>query len=182
MAGQTSPSSWRLAGAAGLLALLAACSGPATATDPKGPFASPTPAPAQLVINRGCANAAHEGPEATDVSFMQSALLRQQAELQRVSDDLTGAVPGGNLANDAPLAQANARQLTDLVSRSTLCSPFREQLADAARKLAAADDSLVASSDTPTALENAQSAFQALRAIADHAPTPVKASPVPSPR
>lgn len=73
------------------------------------------------MINRGCANAAHQGPEATDVSFMHSSLLRQQAQLQRVADDLTGAVPGGNLANDAPLAQGNARQITDLVTRSTLC-------------------------------------------------------------
>lgn len=177
VAGPIIQARWRLAGALGVLAVLAACGGPPGAADPKGPFASPTPAPAQLVINRGCANAAHEGPEATDVSFMQSALLRQQSELQRVADDLSGAVPGGNLAADAPLAQANARQLVDLVSRSTLCSPFREQLAAAAKSLLSADDALVGSGDTPGALRTSQAAFQALKAVADHPPTPVTSSP-----
>lgn len=133
------------------------------------------------MINRGCANAAHQGPEATDVSFMHSSLLRQQAQLQRVADDLTGAVPGGNLANDAPLAQGNARQITDLVTRSTLCSPFREQLAAAAKNLASADDALVSAGDVQAALTNSQAALQALTAIADHPPTPVSASPVTSP-
>ena len=168
----------------GLLAVLAACAGPAD-SGPKGPFASPTPAPAQRVINQGCANAAHEGPEATDIGFMQSALLRQEADLQRVSDDVTGAVPGGDLATDAPLAQANAKQVVDLVTNSTLCSPFREDLATAARGLAAKDDALAAAAgggDVATALQDAQAALAALKAIADHPPSPgAAASPAPSP-
>ena len=163
---------------------MAACGGPADSS-PRGPFASPTPAPAQRVINQGCANAAHEGPEATDIGFMQSSLLRQEADLQRVSDDVTGAVPGGNLGTDTPLAQANAKQLVTLVTASTLCSPFREDLATAARALAAKDDALVAAvsgGDVASALADAQAAFAALKAIADHPPSPGgTASPSPSP-
>lgn len=171
---------WPAAGAAVLALLVAACANP-SAKDPQGPYASPTPAPAQQVINRGCANAAHEGPEATDVSFMKSALLRQEADLQRISDDLTGAVPGGNLATDTALAQANAHDVVNLVTKSTLCSPFREKLGDAARKLATADDSLATTGGDATAgLQGSQAAFQALKAVADNPPTPGGAAPSPS--
>jgi hypothetical protein len=166
----------------GGLALLAAC-GNSLTTAPQGPYASATPAPAQRVINRGCANAAHEGPEATDISFMETALLRQEADLQRVGDDLSGAVPGGDINKDPGLAQANAAQLVSLVSKSTLCSPFREDLASAAAKLATADDTLASSvggGDVNGALQASLAAFQALKAIADHPPTPV-VSPSPAP-
>jgi hypothetical protein len=153
---------------------LTACANPPPA-NPNGPYAAASPGPAQAVINRGCANAAHEGPEATDVGFVKSSLLRQQAQLQRVADDLTGAVPGGNLPTDAGLAQANAKVIVDLVGKSTLCSPFREKLLDAARALAAADDSLVAGSATDT-LQRAQAALDNLNAIAAHPPSPASSA------
>lgn len=149
---------------------LTACTNPVPG-NPNGPYAKASPGPAQAVINRGCANAAHEGPETTDVGFVKSSLLRQQAQLQRVADDLSGAVPGGDLPTDTGLAQANAKVIVDLVGKSTLCSPFREKLLDAARALVAADDSLVAGAGTDT-LQRAQAALDNLNAIAAHPPTP----------
>ena len=164
-------------GAAALaLALLVGACGSSVAS-PSGPYASPKPSGAQAVIARGCADS-REGPEATDVAFVQDALPRQQADLQRVSDDISGAVPGGNLQTDTGLAATNAHELVDLVSRSTLCSPFREDLLKAAKDLSAADDALSSSGGDAGALATAQAAFAALKAIADNPPRP-GASPTP---
>ncbi len=152
-----------------LLVGLAACSNPIPG-DPHGPYAPASPAPAQAVINRGCNNTPHQGPEATDVGFIKSSLLRQKAQLQRVDDDLTGAVPGGNLPGDAGLAQANARVIVDLAEKSTLCSPFKGKLLAAARTLASADDAL-AGAPGGDSLQGALSAFDALSAIASNPPS-----------
>ena len=122
---------------------------------------------------RSCATTAKADIQARDVTFMQSSLLRQEAQLQRVADDISGAVPGGNLANDTQLAQVNARQLVDLVSQSTLCSPFKEKLLTAAKELSAADDALVqavSAGDVAGALQVAQAKFQALKAITQNPP------------
>jgi hypothetical protein len=155
---------------------LAACVNPLPG-GPSGPYASPTPAPAQRVILRGCNNASHEGPEATDVGFVTSSLLRQESDLQRVADDISGAVPGGDPPNDARLAQTNAHSIVDLINRSTLCSPFREKLAAAARDLAAADDALAGAPTDVSTLEHAQSADEALKSIAANPPSPASARP-----
>lgn len=162
-----------------MLGGLSACSN-SIPGNPKGPYASPSPGPAQAVINRGCANGSHEGPEAADVGFVKSSLIRQDAALQRVSDDITGAVPGGNLPVDTALARANAQDIVDLVTRSTLCSPFKEKLAAAAKTLATADGALAQSAGDPAqpALNQARTAFQALQAIANNPPSPAS-SPSP---
>jgi hypothetical protein len=160
-----------------LLAGLAACSNP-LAGSPQGPYASPTPRPAQAVIQRGCANGAHEGPEATDVGFVRSSLIRQEAALQRVSDDITGAVPGGNPPVDAGLARNNANEIVDLVTRSTLCSPFKEKLATAGKQLATADLALAQAPGDQSALDQARGAFEALKAVANNPPSPAS-SPTP---
>ena len=160
-----------------LLLLLAASAllgcGQQAIRPPSGPQATPSPDRATAVIQRSCATTPKADILARDVTFMQNVLLRQQAQLQRVADDISGAVPGGNLANDTQLAQANARQLVDLVLLSTLCSPFKGRLLAAARELAAADDALVQAAsggDAGAAVQAAQARFQALKTITDTPP------------
>jgi hypothetical protein len=169
----------RGAGAFLLIAGLSACSNPIPG-NPTGPYASPTPGPAQAVIIRGCANGSHEGPEATDVGFVKSSLIRQDAALGRVGDDITGAVPGGNFPVDTALARANAQDIADLVSRSTLCSPFKEKLAAAAKALVAADTTLAGTTadSAQVTLDQARAAFIALQGIANNPPSPAT-SPSP---
>lgn len=142
---------------------------------PHGPQASAAPDRATAVINRTCARTPRSDIQALDVTFMHSSLLRQEAQLQRVSDDLTGAVPAGNIPTDTQLADANGRQLVDLVGQSTLCSPFKEKLVAASRELAAADDELAQSAgggDVAGALQTAQDKFQALKDITQNPPSP----------
>ncbi|MFN2463223.1 MAG: hypothetical protein ABR573_04875 [Candidatus Dormibacteria bacterium] len=125
-------------------------------------------------MQRACATTPKSDVQARDLGFMQSSILRQDAQLQRVADDLSGAVPGGNLPFDVNLAQFNARDLTDLVSRSTLCSPLKEKLLTAAKQLQTADEDLaqVASGgDVAASLETARSRFDALKSITQNPPT-----------
>jgi hypothetical protein len=153
----------------GLLLALAGCGAQTPPTAPRGPGASASPAPAQAVINRGCAGTPQPDAGAIDTRFLQSSMLRQEADLQRVADDLSGAVPGGDLPTDTRLAQENARQLVDLVNRSTLCSPFREKLGTAAAALSGADDALVQAGDggVDPALRAAMAKFQALKSLSE---------------
>jgi hypothetical protein len=165
--------------AAGLLALafFAGCAENVT-SDPRGPYASPNQSPAQAVIAQGCASSALPGQLSTDVEFVRTALVRQEAILQRVSEDITGAVPGGEFTKDAGLAKTNARQIMDLVDRSTLCSPYKEGLSAAAKELVKADDALAAATagSEQAALQSSQAALQALKAKVENPPKPA-ASP-----
>lgn len=152
---------------------LAACGDPAISA-PSGPRASVAPDGATAVLRRSCAAATKADIQARDVTFMQSAMLRQEAQLQRVADDLTGAVPNGNIPTDTQLADSNARQIVDLVEKSNLCTLFREKLLAAAQGLATADDTLAASSagsDVAAALQAAQDRLQAVKAIIQNPPT-----------
>jgi hypothetical protein len=153
---------------------LAACGDPAI-KPPSGPTASPSVDSATQIMRRACATLPRTDTQARDVTFMQSAMIRQGAQLQRVSDDLTGAVPGGNLATDTQLAQANSRQLVDLVAQSNLCSPLKEKLLAGSRDLATADDALAQAAgsggDVAGALQRAQSRYQVLQGLVQTLPT-----------
>jgi len=151
------------------LAGLAAC-GQQVIRAPTGPQAAPSPDPATAVMHRACSTAPKSDIQARDVTFMQSAMLRQGAQLQRVADDLSGAVPGGNLSVDTDLARSNARELADLVAKSTLCSPFKEKLVVASKDLATADDTLVSATgggNVATSLQASEDKLQALKTLTE---------------
>ena len=151
---------------------LAAC-GQQAIRAPSGPQAAPSPDPATAVMHRACSTTPKSDIQSRDVTFMQSAMLRQEAQLQRVADDVSGAVPGGNLPVDTDLARANARQLADLVAQSTLCSPFKEKLVAASKELATVDEALPAAAaggDIAASLQAAQDKFRALKTLTESAP------------
>ncbi|GAC1580099.1 MAG: hypothetical protein NVS3B24_14750 [Candidatus Dormibacteria bacterium] len=153
---------------------LTAC-GPAAIKAPTGPGASATPDAATAVMRRACSTVPRSDAQARDVTFIQSSLLRQESQLQRVADDLSGAVPGGNLGTDTQLPQANAKDLVSLVEQSTLCSPYKEKLLAAARDLATADDALARAAgggDVGGAVQSAQAMLRSLRAITENPPPP----------
>ena len=79
--------------------LIAAC-GSTSDQPPNGPYASPRQSPPQVVLSRVC-DAQTPANKNADTQFMQILLIRQGTDLGRVSDDLTGAVPGGNFPVDA---------------------------------------------------------------------------------
>jgi len=156
-----------------LAALVLTACGPAAIQDPSGPRASPTPDAATAVMRRACSTTPRSDAQARDVTFMQSSLLRQETQLQRVFDDLSGAVPGGNLAADVRLPQANAKDLVTLVEQSTLCSPFKEKLLAATRDLATADNALATAAgggDVGGAVQSAQAMLKTLRTITENPP------------
>ncbi|HEV3232738.1 MAG TPA: hypothetical protein VG245_10860 [Candidatus Dormibacteraeota bacterium] len=142
---------------------MAAC-GEGTYSAPSGPFASPGPSAPAAVAARGCGAGSTPGP--ADVQFAQTAVIRQGTELRRVADDLSGAVPGGDLAGDTQLALHDAQALRDLFAASNLCAAVRAPLAAKAATLAGADTDLVAAGhsggDVTAALAKAQAAYQDL--------------------
>jgi hypothetical protein len=151
----------------GTAVLLAACD-----SDQKGvvgPGATPQPtAPVQVVLN-GCKQV--KGLEKGDITFMKSQIVRQQTDLQRVDDDITGAVPGGDLTGDTKLAESEAKLLADRINSSTLCAKVRGALLNKANALANADTALVvavgSSGDVAGALKASQAAFQDLKSAVD---------------
>jgi hypothetical protein len=90
----------------------------------------------------------------------------QVALLQRVSDDLTGAVPGGDLATDTKLALQDATGISERLNSSSLCDKLRTPLLAKAKALVEADSALDqaghGSGDVAAALQRAQAAYQDL--------------------
>ena len=155
------PRRWSLA-LLPLLLLLAACGD--TFGAPSGPFASPQPRAPQDVAARGCG--AGSTPGAGDVELVRTAAIRQGTELQRVADDLSGAVPGGNLRTDTALAVANAQALRILIGGSNLCLAVRQRLLPQADGLAGVDGEMEAAArsggDVKGSLAKARAVYDAL--------------------
>ena len=113
-----------------LTVALAAC-GSSTIAQDKGPFASPPVSPPARVLNRVC-NAQNAADKTADTQFMRILMIRQGTDLGRVSDDLTGAVPGGNFPVDSNLAlnDSNAQDAQTRIKTSNLCDPPKSELAE----------------------------------------------------
>jgi hypothetical protein len=147
-----------------------------------GPFASPPQSPPSRVLSRVC-NAQTTADKTADTEFMTILLIREGTQLGRVSDDLTGAVPGGNFPVDAELANKTSQDLQTLVDESRLCEPLKSRLSTAVKALVDADQTLVNSGGGPTAataLADAQARYQDLQRLAANPPD-ASASPSPSP-
>lgn len=151
----------------------------ANSSQPNGPYASPGPSAPQAVVQRGCANLT--APPSPDISFARDLLIRQGTLLQRVADDVSGAVPGGDLKGDAELTAASARSIADSFQSSTLCADLKAKLVTRSRALLDADTRLAqaaapgsASPDVSAALAQGRAAYQDLTGV-------VGASSSPSP-
>ena len=139
---------------------LAAC-GSTSVLAPNGPYFSPSPAPEVQVILRSCKEV--DGLAKGDITYMKTQVVRQGTLLQRVGDDLTGAVPGGNVANDTRLVEEQSKGMSDRIGTSTLCEKVRTPLAQKAKALVDADTALrsagAGAGDVAGALERATVAY-----------------------
>src|SRR5579864_1044243 len=109
-----------------LSAGLAAC-GDSVDTSTNPPYASPRVSSGDAVIARSC-EAVKAGKVPNGLANLQVSLVRQGTDLQRISDDLSGAVPGGNFGVDVDLVVTNAQDIQARISGSNVCQPVKAQL------------------------------------------------------
>jgi hypothetical protein len=161
-----------------LLAGLAVCLGVAACGDsgngnsPNPPYASPQLSAGDAVLARSCEKV-KAGQAPNGLADVKVSLIRQGTDLQRISDDLTGAVPGGNFGVDVDLLVANAQDVQARIKKSNLCDPARSQLADKTASLLGADIALKATgggSTAASALQTAQNAYNALNNLLGNLP------------
>jgi hypothetical protein len=112
--------------------------------------------------------------DTSDPEFMRIQLIRQGTDLGRISDDLTGAVPGGNFTVDSGLAKRDIDDLKKLVDESNLCPPLKGKLSAAVQDLVDADATLVGTGGGPGAagaLQDSQARYQALVDLTNNPPS-----------
>ena len=154
----------------GLLAVLAlpvglaACGDSANNSATNPPYASPQMGPADSVLSRSC-DKVKSGKASDLVPDVKVALIRQGTQLQRISDDLTGAVPGGNFGVDVDLVVSNAQDVVTRIKASNLCDPLKTQLGDKATALRDSDVNLKATGGGATAGSALQASLDAYAAI-----------------
>ena len=152
--------------------LLAACGSVLSPNPPDGPYASPPPTPPVAVIRHGCARVGTGNNPSPDVTFVKLALTRQGTDLDRIRDDLSGAVPGGDFAVDTGILRRDADGLKQQIETSTLCEPLRDNLDKQAGVLLDADVALAGTGGgegAAAALQKARDAYNALVAITQSA-------------
>src|SRR5258708_2497560 len=120
-----------------LTAGLAAC-GDTIASSTSPPYASPRVSSRDAVIARSC-EAVKAGKVPSGLATLEGSLVRQGTDLQRISDDVSGAVPGGNFGVDVELVVANAQDILARISGSNVCEPVKAQLMARASALKGAD-------------------------------------------
>jgi hypothetical protein len=154
----------------GLLAGLALCVGMVACGDSANnsstnpPYASPQQSAPDAVLSRSC-ETVKSGKVPSGIADAKVALVRQGTQLQRISDDLTGAVPGGNFGVDVDLVVSNAQDVQARIKTSNLCDPLKSQLVDKAAALKDADVNLKATGGGATAgaaLQASQDAYNTL--------------------
>ena len=151
---------------------VAACGGTGNNSSTNPPYASPQMSPGDAVLARSC-DKVKAGKAPDGLADVKVSLIRQGTDLQRISDDLTGAVPGGNFGVDVDLLVPNAQDVQTRIKTSNLCDPPKSQLADKAAALKDADVALKATgggSDAAAALQAAQSAYNALNDLLGNLP------------
>jgi hypothetical protein len=152
------------------LGLLAGCGNVAGPGAPTGPYATFSPSPPVQVAQQQCAASPAPSPS---LLYLANPLLRQQTALQRVSDDLAGSVPGGNIATDTKLVadSADAISTIETSTTATICEPIGAHLVVKVSALVEADHALASagstSGDVAAALTRARAAYDALKAFVD---------------
>ena len=150
---------------------VAAC-GTANNSSTNPPYASPQISPGDAVLAHSC-DKVKAGKAPDGLADVKVSLIRQGTDLQRISDDLTGAVPGGNFGVDVELVVTNAQDVQTRIKTSNLCDPPKSQLANKAAALKDADVALKATgggSAAAAALQAAQSAYNALNDLLGNLP------------
>ena len=156
-----------------LLLVGTACGDKAVDTRTNGPYASPALSAPAAVASRSC-DKVKDGTSPSGIEAAKVMLIRQGTDLQRVSDTLSAAVPGGNFIVDSGLALRDATDLRDGIASSNLCEPARSALVGKAQALRDADQSLVATAggaDAAAALQAAQDAYKALSDLVQNPPS-----------
>lgn len=145
---------------------LTAC-GDAINTSTNPPYASPPVSAGDAVIARSC-EAVKAGKVPSGLANLHVSLVRQGTDLQRISDDLTGAVPGGDFGVDIELVVTNAQDVVGRITGSNVCQPAKAQLLAKATALKDADAALKATgggTGAADALQASQNALKALQAL-----------------
>jgi hypothetical protein len=152
---------------------LAACGDTPIKSSVNGPYASPEPAVASQIATRSCAKV-KSGNAPSGIDTAKVELVTPGTDLQRVSDDLAGAVPGGNVAVDSNNLSHDADQLYSWAVGSNVCEPLRSQLVDKAKALKDASAALASAAtgpDVAAALQTAQAAYKAASDFVDNPPS-----------
>ena len=150
---------------------LAGCGTAAAPGTPTGPYASFSPSPQVQVANRACTGVSPA--PSPDLLYLSNPLIRQETSLQRVSDDLAGAIPGGNISTDTRLVADSADAIKAVVTptTTTFCEPIRSHLLAKLTTLVDADHALAAAGSNgggvAGALGTARAAYDALKAFVD---------------
>jgi hypothetical protein len=151
---------------------VAACGETANNSSTRPPYASPPMSPRDAVLARSCEQV-KAGKAPNGLADTKVALIRQGTDLQRISDDLTGAVPGGNLAVDVDHLISNIQDVQTQIKTSNLCEPAKSQLLEKAAALKDADVGLKATgggADAAAALQGAQNAYNAINDLLGNLP------------
>jgi hypothetical protein len=149
-----------------LLLAVAGCGEQAVDTTTNPPYASPALSAPAAVASRSC-DTVRAGSSPSGIAAAKVLLIRQGTNLQRVSDTLSGAVPGGNFNVDAALALRNASDLRDGLAGSNICEPTRGLLVAKAQALRDTDQALVATAGGPGAAEALRASQDAYKALTD---------------
>jgi hypothetical protein len=152
---------------------LAACGDTTARGSVNGPYASPQQSPAEANISRSCEKV-KSGQAPSGIATAKVYLSTPGTDLQRVSDDLAGGVPGGNVSVDASNASRDVDALYDWALRSNLCDPLKSQLIDKAKALKDANAALAAAAstggDVAAALQTSQSAYKDISDFVNNPP------------
>jgi hypothetical protein len=156
-----------------LLIGVAACGDSSVKGSINGPYASPQQSAPAAVASRDCEKVkAGQAPNGT--ATVKIMLINPGTDLQRVSDDLAGKVPGGNIAVDSSLASHDADAFYAWLTSSALCQPLKNQLLDKAGPMKDAFAALAASAGGPgvaAALQTAQGTYKTMSDLVDNPPS-----------
>jgi hypothetical protein len=163
---------FRLFVGVGLCLGLAACGDTASNSSTNPPYASPGQSPGDAVLSRSC-DTVKAGKAPSGLADAKVSLIRQGTDLQRISDDLSGSVPGGNFGVDVDLVVTNAQDVVTRIKTSNLCDPPKASLVDKANALKDADVNLKATGGGPgaaAALQASLNAYNALNSLLGNLP------------
>ena len=155
-----------------VLVSLAACGDTPSRGSVNGPYASPKQSPAEAIVSRSCEKV-KSGQAPNGLATAKVYLATPGTDLQLVSDDLAGTVPGGNVSVDASLASRDADAFYTWLTDSSLCEPLKSQLVDKAGAMKDAFSGLAAAAGGPgaaAALQTAQSTYKVMSDLVDHPP------------
>src|SRR3984893_15159743 len=151
---------------------LAACGDSQVNGSTNPPYASPQQSAPAAIASRSCEKVkAGQAPNGT--ATVKVMLIKPGTDPQRVSADLAGKIPGGNISVDSSIASHGADAFYAWLMSSALCEPLKSQLLEKAGPMKDTYAALAASAAGPgvaAALQTAQSAYKTLSDVVDNPP------------